>query len=58
MDHKIAYLMSRFPHLPETFILREMGELERQGWQVGLYPLIRQTQPIVHSKPSVGSHEP
>lgn len=47
---KIAYMMSRFPHLPETFILREMVELERQGWQVALYPLIRQKQAVVHEE--------
>ena len=47
---KIAYMMSRFPHLPETFILREMVELERQGWQVALYPLILQKQPVIHAE--------
>jgi len=46
---KIAYLMSRFPHLPETFILREMIALERLGWQVSLYPLIFQKQPVIHA---------
>ena len=43
-------MMSRFPHLPETFILREMVELERQGWQVCLYPLIRQKQAVIHEE--------
>jgi glycosyltransferase involved in cell wall biosynthesis len=47
---KIAYIMTRFPHLPETFILREMSELERQGWQVALYPLIHQSQPVIHDE--------
>jgi glycosyltransferase involved in cell wall biosynthesis len=46
---KIAYVMSRFPHLPETFILREMGEMERQGWDIALYPLIEQKQAVVHA---------
>jgi colanic acid/amylovoran biosynthesis glycosyltransferase len=41
--------MSRFPHLPETFILREMNELEQLGWQVALYPLILQEQAVVHA---------
>lgn len=49
MERKIAYIMSRFPHLPETFILREMNELERLGWQIALYPLILQQQNIVHA---------
>ena len=39
---KIAYIMSRFPNLPETFILREMIQIEKSGWQVFLFPLICQ----------------
>lgn len=49
MRGKIAYVMSRFPHLPETFILREMNELERQGWTIALYPLVLQAQTVVHA---------
>jgi glycosyltransferase involved in cell wall biosynthesis len=45
---KIAYIMSRFPNLTETFILREMVELEKRDWQISLYPLIYQNQPVVH----------
>jgi colanic acid/amylovoran biosynthesis glycosyltransferase len=48
--NKIAYIMSRFPHLPETFILREMIALEQQGWQIALYPLIVQQQVVVHAE--------
>lgn len=44
----LAYIVSRFPHLPETFILREIEELKRQGWQISIYPLILQKQPVVH----------
>ena len=51
MPGKIAYIMSRFPHLPETFILREMNELERQGWTVALYPLVVQDdQAVIHAE--------
>ncbi|MGB0387280.1 MAG: glycosyltransferase [Ardenticatenaceae bacterium] len=50
MNGKIAYVMSRFPHLSETFILREMNELERYGCQIALYPLILQKQPVVHAE--------
>ncbi|MBV7337962.1 glycosyltransferase family 4 protein [Chloroflexi bacterium TSY] len=53
MSRKIAYIMSRFPHLPETFILREMNELEQQGWTVALYPLIRQRQAVVHPEAEI-----
>lgn len=47
---KIAYLVSRFPHLPETFILREMVAMEVLGWEIELYPLILQHQPVVHAE--------
>jgi len=50
MRAKIAYIMSRFPHLPETFILREMIAMEAQGWEIALYPLIAQDQPVVHAE--------
>ena len=48
MPNKIAYIVSRFPHLPETFILREMISLEQLGWQIELYPLIIQSEELVH----------
>ena len=48
MLNKIAYIVSRFPHLPETFILREMISLEQLGWQIELYPLVIQRQELVH----------
>ena len=50
MGNKIAYIVSRFPHLPETFILREMIHVEKLGWQVELYPLIIQRQTVVHEE--------
>lgn len=46
----LAYIMSRFPHLPETFILREMTELETWGWEIILYPLILQQQTVIHEE--------
>ncbi|TLN20516.1 colanic acid biosynthesis glycosyltransferase WcaL, partial [bacterium] len=45
---RVAYVMSRFPHLSETFILREMLEMERLGWEVFLFPLVLQKQSVVH----------
>lgn len=50
MSPRLGYITSRFPHLPETFILREMVELERQGWEIRLYPLINQKQTIYHDE--------
>lgn len=48
MGLKIAYIMSRFPHLPETFIMREMTEMAATGHEIFLYPLIFQSDPVVH----------
>jgi colanic acid/amylovoran biosynthesis glycosyltransferase len=47
---KIAYLVSRFPLLSETFILREMIEVEKLGYQIVLYPIICQDQPVIHDE--------
>lgn len=44
----IAYVMSRFPKITETFILREMIELRRQGWAVELFALIREREIVPH----------
>jgi glycosyltransferase involved in cell wall biosynthesis len=47
---KVAYVMSRFPHLPETFILREMNRLRQLGWPVALYPLVVQRPGVIHDE--------
>jgi glycosyltransferase involved in cell wall biosynthesis len=47
-NFKIAYTMSRFPKLTETFILYEILALEKMGVHVELYPLIREYQKVVH----------
>lgn len=39
---KIAYIMSRFPMLTETFILREMSALQSLGWDIELFPIVIQ----------------
>lgn len=44
----IAVVMSRFPAVTETFILRELVELERQGVQVEIAPLLRDQVPTLH----------
>jgi glycosyltransferase involved in cell wall biosynthesis len=38
---KVAYIVSRFPKLTETFILYEMVALHRQGVEIELFPLFR-----------------
>ncbi len=45
---KVAYTMSRFPKLTETFILYEILALEKMGVKVELFPLIREKQAVVH----------
>lgn len=44
----VAYIMSRFPKLSETFILREMLEMERQGQPIIVLPLLTVQQPTHH----------
>jgi colanic acid/amylovoran biosynthesis glycosyltransferase len=40
--------MSRFPAVTETFILRELVELERQGARIELAPLLRDQVSVLH----------
>lgn len=47
---KIAYMMSRFPKITETFVLFEMREIERQGHQVEVYPLQRERTSVIHAE--------
>lgn len=44
----IAYIMSRFPKLTETFILYEILAVERLGRRVEIYPLLREREPTMH----------
>lgn len=39
---RVAYIMSRFPKITETFVLYEMKALEELGARVELFPLLRQ----------------
>ena len=45
---KVAYVMSRFPKLTETFILYEMLAMEELGIDVRIYPLLRERQKVSH----------
>ena len=45
---KVAYVMSRFPKVSETFVLYEMLAVERRGASVELYPLLRERSEVVH----------
>jgi colanic acid/amylovoran biosynthesis glycosyltransferase len=45
---RVAYIMSRFPRLSETFILYEILAVEDHGVDVHLYPLLRERAEVVH----------
>jgi glycosyltransferase involved in cell wall biosynthesis len=46
----VAVLVSSFPRLDETYILREINELEQQGQPVVLVPLRRDHGRVVHEE--------
>src|ERR671914_743780 len=45
---RIAYVVSRFPKITETFVLYEIVALESKGFEVDLYPLLRSNEVVVH----------
>lgn len=45
---RVAYIMSRFPKLTETFILFEMLAVVEQGVAVEVYPLLRHKTDVMH----------
>lgn len=45
---RIAYMMSRFPKLTETFILYEILAVEDEGVTVEIYPLQREKTTVMH----------
>lgn len=45
----VAYMMSRFPKLTETFVLDEVLELGRRGVRVEVFPLWREHEEVVHA---------
>jgi colanic acid/amylovoran biosynthesis glycosyltransferase len=44
----VAYMMSRFPKITETFILYEILELEAAGVRVEVFPLLREPATVIH----------
>lgn len=45
---RVAYIMSRFPKLSETFVLNEIVALDALGVRVEVYPLLRERQDVTH----------
>ncbi len=54
---KVAYIMSRFPKLTETFILYEMLAMKKEGVQIEVYPLLKEQTDVMHPEaiPFVGA---
>jgi glycosyltransferase involved in cell wall biosynthesis len=46
---KVAYLVSRFPHVSETFIVRELNAVRAAGIEVELLSLFAPVDPTVHA---------
>ena len=47
-DPAVAYVMSRFPKISETFIVTEILAVERRGVRVEVYPLLRENEQLTH----------
>ncbi|MEO7573296.1 MAG: glycosyltransferase family 4 protein [Acidimicrobiales bacterium] len=45
-DLRVAYTMSRFPKLSETFVVDEMLAVEAQGIRIELFPLVREQEEL------------
>ena len=45
---RVAYLMSRFPKITETFVLGEMVEMKRLGVDLSIFPLILERVDVRH----------
>ena len=44
---KVAYIVSRFPKLTETFVLYEVLEMEKRGVTIEIYPLLRHNESVI-----------
>jgi glycosyltransferase involved in cell wall biosynthesis len=47
---RVAYIMSRFPKLSETFVFNEILAVERCGVAVDIYPIRRDRTRVVHAE--------
>ena len=48
MSARIAYIVSRFPKISETFILNEMIELQKLGLPIELFSIVRERESTLH----------
>ena len=47
---RIAYIVSRFPKITETFILFEIVELARLGTEVAVFSILRENEGVMHAE--------
>lgn len=47
---RIAYLLSRFPKLTETFVLHEILAMEKLGIDIEIYPLLRGRERVMQAE--------
>lgn len=45
---RIAYITSRFPKISETFVLYEIIELKKLGFDIDIFPLVHEHEEIKH----------
>lgn len=50
MKKKVAYILSRFPTVSETFILYEILELCKLGLDIEIFPLVHQKGSVIHKE--------
>ncbi len=49
--HKnIVYIVSKFPSTSQTFVLRELMELEEKGYQISVYSMFNSSEEIKHNE--------
>jgi glycosyltransferase involved in cell wall biosynthesis len=48
--NRIAYVMSRFPKVSETFILYEILELKKLGLEIEIFPILREYESVQHAE--------
>ncbi|MCC6170074.1 MAG: glycosyltransferase family 4 protein [Caldilineaceae bacterium] len=47
---KVAYVLHRFPHLTETFILQEMQSMRQQGVEIVIFSLLPPKHSVIHKQ--------
>lgn len=49
-EHRVAYVVTRFPRITETFVLYEFLEVQKFGLRAELHPLILEMQELMHEE--------